>query len=94
MPMPKWNYRLIRHRDPELHYSIHAVYYDDHGNIRAWEGDPARLTSEDPAEMRDLLTLTRQALARPVLDASELPGSLEGSGTPLGDAAAEVDASA
>ncbi len=29
----RWDYRVVRHRFPELHYTIRERYYDEHGRV-------------------------------------------------------------
>lgn len=67
----RWDYRVVRHRNPGLHYTIRAVYYDDDGCVLGWDPSPVTLLGPDPTALRHALTSTRQALARPVLDAGD-----------------------
>ena len=67
----RWEYCVVRHWIPDLHYTIRAVYYDHEDSVIGWDPNPVTLLGEDPTALRKALTATRQALARPVLDAGE-----------------------
>jgi hypothetical protein len=61
-----WNYRIIRHVDPEGEwYGIHEVYYDDQGQPHSLTANPVPIDAETPEELRRLLD---EAFEKPVLN--------------------------
>lgn len=56
-----WNYRLLRHpkaknANPEYYYAIHEVFYNKKGEPVGWTENPIDIGSEDPSEIKDILT--------------------------------------
>lgn len=52
-----WNYRLIDIGTKQHpYYAIHEVYYDKKGKIEGWTENPIDIGSEDPKEIKDIMT--------------------------------------
>ena len=77
-----WNNRVILHdtdADPEnWWYGLHEVYYDKAGEIERYTVNAVRFTAtyaDGPTSIAEqLLTARVDAMNRPLLKASELPG--------------------
>ena len=72
--MSHWNYRLVKYKDEREGYGIHEVYYDDKGDIDAWEDMPADLVGDSPEEMVTALGLMLASIQkRKILHEEDLP---------------------
>jgi hypothetical protein len=102
-PSASWNRRVVRHADGSL--AIHEVHYGPDGTVRAWTESCSEAV--DREEGLDGLTksieFTHQssldAAAKPILDASDLPGGGDGESCEASQEAysrvrAEIDAEA
>ncbi len=63
--MSHWNYRVVE-RDGVL--GLHAVYYDDSGNIEGWSEIPFSPVAESIDELRTTLELMLESLAKDIVD--------------------------
>jgi hypothetical protein len=63
--MSHWNYRVVR---KEGALAIHAVYYDDSGEVEGWSERPFSPVAESCDELRTNLELMLEALGKDVLN--------------------------
>jgi hypothetical protein len=67
-----WNYRVIRQtKGVETFLAIHEVYLDSVGNPTAITKEPVEVMGENEDELRWVLDRMREALDRPVLEATQ-----------------------
>jgi hypothetical protein len=64
-----WNYRVVRNGDG---LRIFDVYYDDTGRPISTHSVPTYVAGQNVGELEGQLTLMRDALAKPILDESEI----------------------
>lgn len=68
-----WNYRVMRETYPngEHGFSIHEVYYDDAGGVKAWSKGAVEPHGETFGELTRDFANYQQAFGKPVLDVRE-----------------------
>jgi hypothetical protein len=73
--MTTWNYRIIRHHEPEVWFGLHEVYYDDQGRPESYTADPISFVCDGDEGPEGITKSLRLALSdaeqRPLLDESE-----------------------
>lgn len=75
-----WNYRLIKTSQKLAgktyhYYAIHEVFYDKKGEPTSWTVDAVDIGSEDPHEIKDILTTMLIDVHRqPILEVKKVDG--------------------
>lgn len=73
-----WNYRVVRESTGRLQWhSIREVYYDGHGEVDGWAGEPVAPSGESMDELKADLTRMAEALNRPTLEETGIVGLRE-----------------
>lgn len=69
--MMGWNYRVIRHTDPDGddHFAIHEVHYNKNGKPDLCTEAPVGFVADSPEKLREIIGLmVMRAFDEPVLD--------------------------
>lgn len=68
-----WNYKVIKNENYEDDFSLHKVYYDLNGNIKAYTKDPVEVRGNDKNDlMKSIRNMLDGINKFPVLTMSEL----------------------
>ena len=71
-----WNYRIIRHPDPDGFFALHEVHYHDDGRVRSWTEEPISFVCGLDEGLEGIIgsleIALRDAKTRPVLELGEL----------------------
>lgn len=74
--MTTWNYRIVRHHQPEEWFGLHEVYYDPAGRPTSLTADPVKFVCDGDEGPQGIARSLEMALAdakgRPVLDENDV----------------------